>query len=188
MWQITAVAHIVLTIAYFAVAWIIGGGLTRQQQWRSNPLAVSTFAIFLTCAIGHGVHVEHALLGVTGREVDVAEASILTMSDASLVLWTPLTALAAIGYFAQRARLRALHGETPLVEDLVKRQQEARLLHDGVMASVHQARKLLRQGDEAAASAEIARAMNEAEAIITEFLRSGDGGIQPGDLRRGDRT
>lgn len=186
-WLVTATAHGVLVVAYLWIAFIIGRGQTIEKQWRSNPLASATFAIFLTCAIGHGVHMEHALLRTIGIDAAIGDAARLAMSDQLLVVWTPITALAAIYYLTKRRRLRVLQGGAPLVEDLVKRQAEARILHDQVIASVEAAKEALDRGDDAAARAAIEDGMAGSDQIIGALLgKSGSvHHVRPGDLRRG---
>jgi len=190
MWLVTVAGHSILVVAYIWIALIIGRGQTREKQWRSNPLASATFAIFLTCAIGHGVHVEHALLLNVGIESESGVAARTAMSDWLLIAWTPVTAFAAIYYLSKRHRLRILQGGAPLVEDLVKRQNEARILHEGVIMHVQDAHAALERGDEDAARRAIEAGMDGSQKIIAALLGKGSSvhHLRPGDLRRGKAT
>ncbi len=187
IWAITVVAHGILVVAYAWIAFMIGRAQTKEKQWRTNPLASATFMIFAACAIGHGVHAEHAALRTFGIEAEIGDAARIAMADPWLVVWTPLTALAALFYVSLRTRFRILQGGAPMVEDLVKRQQEAELLHDGVMVAVRRARDSLDAGDTDGALAAIEDGMNGSDGIIAALL--GESGsvhkVRPGDLRRG---
>lgn len=183
MWEITALAHAVLLLAYLVIAYIIGRGQTIERQWVSNPLASATFMIFLTCAISHGIHLEHTLFDF---EPATTEAARTALSDPLLVIWTPITAATAIFYLLQRKRLPILQGGAPMVVDLEKRRAEAAILHDEVMASVGAAQGHLDAGRREDAEKEIEAAMHGAEEIITALLgeRKSVHKVRPGDLRR----
>ena len=43
-WKVTAVTNLVITLAYFAIAYAIASSLLRTRQWRENPLALATAA------------------------------------------------------------------------------------------------------------------------------------------------
>ncbi len=185
-WLVTAIAHGGLVITYASIAYIIGRGQTIERQWRNNPLATATFAIFLTCAIGHGIHMEHALLREVGIEAEVGDASRLALADTLLVIWTPITLLPAIWYLSMRKRLRILQGGAPLLEDIVQRQAEAQAIHDRVIVGAKAARQHLADGDAAAAKKAVDESLEEAGAIITSLLGPARSvhAVRPGDLRR----
>ena len=65
-WQVGLVCNAVIMIAYLGISLAIVVPLTRSHQLRSNPLGAATAAIFLTCAVHHGVHSVHILLPSLG--------------------------------------------------------------------------------------------------------------------------
>ena len=56
-WMVGAAMNGVILVAYVAICITIARGLLRSGQWRSNPLALATSAIFFTCGVHHGAHV-----------------------------------------------------------------------------------------------------------------------------------
>jgi hypothetical protein len=65
LWNLALLVNVVIAVAYLAISIVIARGIHAGGQWRSNPLAVATALIFLTCAIGHAAHAEHLLLPST---------------------------------------------------------------------------------------------------------------------------
>ena len=117
--QVGALANVVLTVAYIAIAHSILWPLARAGQLWKNVLGLMTGLIFFSCGVGHAIHAEHTLRLVLTGGWGAADI------DWHLGLWDSLTAVTAIAYW----RLRQLEGPPEdtgtLFEDLERRQREA---------------------------------------------------------------
>jgi PAS domain S-box-containing protein len=94
-WQLALAANAIISIAYLAISALILVPTARAHQLRSNPLAVATGLIFLSCSVGHGLH------GLQPLMTD--DPSAMThMNIWWLAAWHTLTAGVAVYYLSLR--------------------------------------------------------------------------------------
>ena len=123
--QVAAFANTVIFLTYFAISLTIARGLWKSRQWRNNKLGTATSAIFLTCAVGHGLHAVLYISSVDGHATTQAfhthdgELGGLGLASAS---WDVGTALVGIWYWSLRSRFPALVRGAAVFEDLRLRQ------------------------------------------------------------------
>ena len=173
-WMVGAFANAVVGGSYFAIAYLVllgPGGVLRDEQWRTNYLALATGAIFFSCAVGHGLHLSHLLEpGVFG----VAENAARESWDWHLAVWDLVTATIAIIYFNMRSRFGVLVQGSALFEDLTERRRQALEIHDNVVQGIASA-KLAIEMDHTERGLEILDGtLAEARAIISGLLVDSD--------------
>lgn len=173
-WTIGATANTLVTVAYLAIFWTIASGVAASRQWRSNPLSVATALIFLSCGIGHGLHLAHLVLDEHGARHTY---------DLHLGIWDLGTGVGAVWYWSLRGRFPALVRGAALFEDLRTRQRQALEIHDNVVQGLATAKLALDLGDTARADAAIDVTLTRAKAIISDLL--GDPADPSVPLRRG---
>ncbi len=181
-WMITAAAHAVLVIAYACIAWIVAKGLLQARQWRGNELAVASFGIFASCALGHGVHLLHALEHAAGLDSAVTSAAIVQFSDPVLLVWSAATALVASSYLFLRRHLRLVVHGGAVCEDLAAREDEARRLREPIKDAIALAQKRLMRGDSEGAQQALQVALWQGRESITILIEPPE--PKPGSLRR----
>jgi diguanylate cyclase (GGDEF)-like protein len=114
-WTLVVILNGTITWCYLLIAYIILRGLVTTHQVRTNPLALATAAIFLSCAVHHGEHAAHLLLaseysdlrGALGAPHDVAVDAV--------------GAAIALIYLSLRRRYGALLRTPAMFEDQVRR-------------------------------------------------------------------
>lgn len=184
-WWFTVGAHAVLTIGYAWIASILFWGNTSARQWRANPIATATFTIFLSCGIGHGLHVFHAFESQLGLASSSTTASQIAMGDPLLLVWSGATALVAVWYLTMRGRLGIVTFGAPLCEDMEAREQRAQKMRIPIQDAIIRAETRLALGDREGAMAALDEAMAISRDVVTELI--GDDPrmrIKAGDLRR----
>lgn len=195
LWMFTAAANAVLVLVYGAIAFIMLKAIVQGRQLLSNPILTSTFAIFLTCTIGHGLHLEHALapaVGVWLGYADPADAAAIgaavraTFSDPRLLAWDIATAFVAIWYWTVRTRFQLIFKGAALCEDMAQRQQQAQQIHDDVVQGLVKAKLALELGQREQGLQAVEETLASSKRIITDVLgeKGGGLGLAPGDLRR----
>ncbi|MDX1621269.1 MAG: hypothetical protein R3320_09780 [Nitriliruptorales bacterium] len=179
-WHVALFVNLTIAVGYFAIGGTILRGVFRSGQLRSNPLAVATGLIFVSCAAGHGAHAEHLLLPGIAEEARQVYDWHLTAIDS-------VTAVVAVRYWMLRGRLPALIRGSQLFEDQAVRRQQALDLQDTVVQRIATAKLALEVGDETRGRAELERALESSRAIIDELLldETGNASAVPGSLRRG---
>ncbi len=182
LWIATAAAHGLIALAYVAIATIVGRGLTRTQQWSTNPLGTATFAIFATCALGHAIHVWHAF-ATPWEPAETVAAARIALGDWPLITWSIITAVVAAIYLVGRRRLAVLHGGKWMAVDVARRQAEAHEVQADVLARVKVARDKLRQGDTSDAINELEDALASSKRIVADLLPRRHE-MRPGSVRR----
>lgn len=179
LWHLALFANVAVTIAYAAIATRIFGAVHASGQWRTNPLAVATGAIFLTCAAGHAGHVEHMLLPSTA---DAARA----VWDWHFIAIDLATAAVGLRYWMLRSRFGALIRGVSLFEDVAARRREAFDIQDGVVQQLATAKMAFELGDQAAGMAALEAGLTASRGLVHD--RSSPAGIptttRPGELRR----
>ena len=173
-WMLTAAANGILVVLYGAIAVTMIREAARGRQWTSNPLLTATIAIFSACAIGHGLHMAHALLAPLAaghaHQAALGFATRTAFSDWRLLVWDGLTALVAIWYWGLRARFAVLFHGAGLCEDMAKRQQQAMDLHDNVVQGLVQAKLALDLGRREEGRKAVADTLEAAQGIVSRVL------------------
>lgn len=182
-WVISVAGNATVAIAYAFIAFFIGQGLSRTNQWRRNRLAVATCLIFTSCSLGHAVHAEHILFasaaahGVDSRDLMATwPGALLEMATASV----------AIYYVTLRNRYGILLAGNRMFDDLDDRQRTALEVHDDVIQGLVTAKLALDLGDVGEASRVIEHALEDTRRVVDRLMVpvTASGGIRPGDLRR----
>jgi two-component system cell cycle sensor histidine kinase/response regulator CckA len=103
--QLFLLGNLGTMITYSAITVVIAVPVARAGQLRSNRLAVATALIFLTAAVGHGLHAYLALANPGHSEHAVPISWVW-----ALAWWNVVTGVAGVYYWAVRRRSRALVG------------------------------------------------------------------------------
>lgn len=186
-WMMGAAAGIVLFAAYFAISYTILHGIVKTRQGiRTNPLAVATGAIFMSCGVAHGLHASHMLLPFVGLDLHVGLATREAFGEWHIWAWEAVTAGIAVWYWTLRHRFPALLRGTALFEDIRQRQKEALQIHDNVVQGLAQAKLNFEVGFHEEGMREIEKTLAASRAIITNLLgeAESENALKPGDLRR----
>jgi len=185
-WMIPAVANAFIVVIYGIIAYIMIRGIAGGHQWRSNPIAVATAGVFVSCAVGHGLHLLHVIPPLSILEPAEAAAARAMFSDPRLLVWDGITGVVAIAYFTLRKRLAIVYQGASLNEDVQERQRQASLIQTRIVAGLDDAQAFLDAGDRDAALKRIDHALDEGKDVITMLLgRPGTRtALSPGDLRR----
>lgn len=185
-WMLAAGANAFMVLIYAWIATIMIRGIQDGHQWRSNPIAVATAGVFVSCTIGHGLHLAHVLPPLSLLQPAEAAAARAMFADWRLIAWDGFTAATAIGYWFLRGRLVAVYAGASLGEDFQERERQAALIHERVVTGLDRAQAQFDAGDRAAGMETLARTLEEGKGVITTLL--GKPGVRPpvrpGDLRR----
>lgn len=186
-WMVAAGANVVMVVLYAAIAVLILYGIYRGHQWRTNPIALATAAVFVSCTIGHGHHLLHVVpSALTGETAEAVAAGRAMFSDWRLILWDGFTASVAIWYWAMRSRLAIIYSGASLCEDMVERQRHAAVLHENVVAGLSRAWTAIDEGRREEGTKEVAATLEASKNIITTLIggSSKRSRLAAGDLRR----
>jgi diguanylate cyclase (GGDEF)-like protein/PAS domain S-box-containing protein len=128
LWSLALATTLVIGLAYAAVAGMIAAGLTRTRQWNRNALAVATFAIFASCAVGHLLH--------SWDVIGLGDTTGLGVGHHGRVSWTlvladGVTACVAVWYLTLRKRYSQLLGGGRMFDDLDERHRSAEIERAG---------------------------------------------------------
>ena len=184
LWQIITAANVAISIAYFAISWIIFSGLRQTEQLGSNKLATATSLIFLTCAVHHGSHAVHMLLPSFG----VADAKGLALRDAwywQTGAWDVFSAIVAFYYLSLRGSYASVLRGAQMFEDFKVRERQALEINDNIVQGLAVARMALESGDDKESREAIEDTLRRSQALISDLLGEDDTEkLGPGDLRR----
>lgn len=189
-WMVTVAANAIMVVIYGLVATSMITALIDGRQWRTNPLLTATAAVFVTCTLGHGSHMAHALIpsaavwGVGGS--GATDAIRAEFGDPRLLWWDSITAVVAIYFYTLRNRFAIVQKGAALCEDMAKREAQALEMHDNIVQGLAQAKMALDLGQRDEGYAAIDETLQAARRIMTEVL--GQEGTElalgPGDIRR----
>ena len=126
-WELVVILNMVIAVCYVLISSVILSGLLHTQQLRSNPLALATAMIFVSCAIHHWAHALHLLIPEGGGSRAGLEATRQTYSGIHNVLIEALGAVVAITYLGLRRSYRTLLDTPAMFEDAVRAAAEAKL-------------------------------------------------------------
>lgn len=118
-WTSTVVLNLIITGCYLVISGVIFRGLVLTGQLRTNPLALATSLIFLSCAAHHGHHALHVWEG--GGAV---KAAFGTWHSVAIDVFG---ASVAVAYLSMRRRYGALLNTPSMFEDQVAAETERRL-------------------------------------------------------------
>lgn len=156
------VAGALISIAYSLIAATIVVPLVRTRQWK-NHLAWMTAAIFFSCALGHAIHVHHALFH--GVEMDWHLAS-----------WDVVTAVVAAVYLVNRRRLSALTDAPAMFEDMQAHRRQAITINDAVAQALIAAKLAYENDERAMGDALLEQGLHAARGVVDELV----GAVGPG--------
>jgi diguanylate cyclase (GGDEF)-like protein len=127
-WAVAGGLNALIAVCYVLISSLILLGLTRTQQLSTNPLAVATAAIFLTCAMHHGHHAVHLLTDLGGA-VDPGELAALraVFGEWHTAAIDAVGAVVALTYLGLRRSYKALLNTPAMFDDAVRVAAEARL-------------------------------------------------------------
>lgn len=182
-WLIGFGANAIIALAYFAISATILFGVARSKQWRTNPLALATGMIFLTCGAGHFVHAFHAFDPFAPASVS---AQRFLLGDWHVWVVDGVTALVAVWYFTLRGRFPALVRGAALFEDMRVRQRQALEIHDNIVQGIVKAKLSLELGEANASRRELDETLVASRKIMSDLLGEAGKtrGIRPGELVR----
>ena len=187
LWQTVTVANVAISIAYFAISWIIFSGLRATDQLWTNRLATATSLIFFTCAVHHGSHAIHMLLPAIG--LDEEHGRIMREAwDWHTVGWDLLTASVGIYYLSLRGSYASVLRGAQMFEDLKVRERQALEINDNIVQGLTVAKYALTMGADDQSKQAIEDTLRRARSIITDLLGDPGSGMElgPGDLRRSE--
>jgi signal transduction histidine kinase len=179
-WVPAATANVVVALAYVSIGVHILRGVHAGGSWRTNPLAVATGLIFLSCAAGHAGHVSH-LLDPGSREASLA------VYDSHLIVIDAVTAGIAIRYWLLRNRFPALVRGAAVFEDLSARRREALDLHDQVVQQLATAKLAFELGEHERGMTALEDGLAASRGIVSDLVgdeQASTATMRPGGLRR----
>ncbi|MEA2347525.1 MAG: hypothetical protein QOG62_1312 [Thermoleophilaceae bacterium] len=183
-WQVVTAANIVLGVTYLIIAWIVGSGLAKSGQLRSNKLGLATMLIFLTCGIHHFSHGAHMLLPSFG----IHDPQALAMRQAwhwENAVWDVIGAGVGLYYLSLRNAYASVLRGAALFEDLKARERQAAEINDTIVQGLAIAKYSLDTGRDEQTRAAIEESLRRAKVLISDLLEGqAEGSIEPGDLRR----
>ena len=173
LWVFTAAFNAILVVIYGLVAISMISAIIDGRQLRTNPLLTATAAIFVTCTLGHGAHLMHALVAQPifwGDEAAAADRVRAEFSDIRLLAWDGFTAAVAIVFYVLRNRFAVITRGAAFCEDLAKRESQALEMHDNIVQGLAQAKMALDMGHREEGYEAIESTLVAARRIMTEVL------------------
>lgn len=170
-WVIGMISNGIIAVAYLLICLAIVVPLARSGQLRTNPLGAATAAIFLSCAVHHGIHAIHMLL----PSLDIDTERGLAMRAAwhwPLSIWDVVGAVVALYYWSLRRNYSSLMEGAQLFQDLRQREQQALELNDTVLQGLVVAKMALDLDDTKRAHESLSVSIDSASRIITDLLGS----------------
>lgn len=171
-WQLGMGANAAIAAAYFLIFGAIILPLVRGRQLRKNPLGTATAAIFLTCAVHHGIHAVHMVMPVFGLDLQRGNA----MRDAwtwQLAVWDLVGAVVATYYWTLRRTYGSLMQGAQLFEDMKRREEQALEINDTILQGIVVARMALDLGDRDRAMTALDSSISSASDLVTDLLGPG---------------
>ena len=177
MWQFDMAANLVVALAYVAIAGAILLPLVREGQLRSNRLGAATAAIFLTCAVHHGIHASHMILPTFGVEVKEGLALRTAFAGWHTVIADIVSAWVGLYYWTMRRSYGSLMRGAKLFEDLKERQRQALEINDNIVQGLFVAQTALALDEREMSQEAMRSTLESARQIISDLL--GDAGGEP---------
>lgn len=189
-WMVTVGANAVMVLIYALVAIGMIRAIIDGRQLRSNPLLVATAAVFVTCTLGHGSHMAHALLAndfIWGNgPLAPLDAVRAEFGDPRLLWWDSITAVVAVYFYTLRSRFAIVYRGAALCEDMAKREAQALQMHDDIVQGLARAKMALDLGQREEGYRAIDETLSASRRIMTEVLgtEGTELALGPGDIRR----
>src|SRR3954447_1787387 len=184
LWQVITVANFAISVAYFAIAWIIFSGLRATGQLGSNKLATATALIFFTCAVHHGSHAVHMLIPIFG----IDDPKALALRHAwhwETAAWDIFGATVAFYYLSLRGSYASVLRGAQMFEDFKVRERQALEINDNIVQGLAVAKMALESNDTRESRAAIEDTLRRSQTLISQLLEGRDD-LHPGDLRRAE--
>jgi hypothetical protein len=189
-WMVTVGANAIMVLVYGLIAIEMLRAIIDGRQLRSNPLLTATAAVFVTCTLGHGAHLAHALVPTPmfwGSGILEPSAAVRAeFGDPRLLWWDVATAAVAIYFYTLRSRFAVVYRGAALCEDMAKREAQALEMHDDIVQGLAQAKLALEMGDRDEGYRAIEATLAASRRIMTDLLGNEDSelALGPGDIRR----
>lgn len=193
-WVVTAGANAIMVVIYALVAIEMIRAIIDGRQLRSNPLLTATAAVFVTCTLGHGAHLAHALVATSAfwgsGSLGPMDAVRAEFGDPRLLWWDSITALVAIYFYTLRSRFAVVYRGAAFCEDMAQREAQALEMHDNIVQGLAQAKMALDLGDRDEGYRAIDATLVAARRIMTEILgtEGSEIALGPGDIRLAPAT
>ncbi len=172
--MVTAGANAIIVVVYALVSISMINAIIDGRQLLTNPLLTATAAIFVTCTLGHGAHLAHAVFATSGVwGVDGAAAAARVQAefgDVRLLVWDSITAVVAIFFLALRSRFGVVYRGAAFCEDMEKREKQALEMHDNIVQGLAQAKMALDLGEREEGYRAIEATLVASRRIMTEML------------------
>ncbi len=168
-WQLAMVANAVISLAYFLIFGAIMLPLIRGGQVRENPLGTATAAIFLTCAVHHGVHSVHMAMPMFGLDLERGMAMRQAWTW-QLAVWDLVGAVVATYYWSLRRTYGDLMRGAQLFEDMLRREEQALEINDTILQGIVVARMALDLDDRDRATSALDSSIASASDLVTDLL------------------
>ena len=181
-WTVGLVATGVVAVAYLGIAVTIVVPLVRSRQVTKNKLGAATAAVFVTCAVHHGIHAVHLLAPRLGADV-TAGSDLRQLWGWDLALWDVVGAVVAVSYFALRRTYGSLMQGAQLFDDLRRRQRQALEINDNVLQGLVVAKMALEMDRTDTAVAALDTSIAAASRMVSELLATEDRPVAAGLLR-----
>ncbi len=181
-WIVGLVATAVAAVAYLGIAVTVAVPLVRSRQVTKNKLGVATAAVFLTCAVHHGIHAFHLVAPSLGADVEAGTA-LRQVWGWDVVLWDVVGACVAVAYFALRRTYGSLMQGAQLFDDLRRRERQALEINDNVLQGLVVAKMALEMDRTDTAVAALDTSIAAASRMVSELLATEDRPVAAGLLR-----
>ncbi len=116
-WVVVITLNAVIALCYVLIAALIAQGLVRTGQVRSNPLALATATIFVTCAMHHAHHALHLVWGSSPAELATVRAMFGEWHSVAI---DALGAVVAMTYLGLRRTYKTLLNTPAMFDDAVR--------------------------------------------------------------------
>jgi hypothetical protein len=180
-----------MVVIYGLIAISMLRAIIDGNQLRSNPLLTATAAVFVTCTLGHGAHLAHALVATSAfwgvGSLEPLDAVRAEFGDPRLLWWDVATALVAIYFYTLRSRFAIVYRGAALCDDMAKREAQAMEMHDNIVQGLAHAKMALDLGDREEGRRAIESTLAASRRIMTDLLGTEGSELElgPGDIRRG---
>lgn len=171
-WAVGFIWNTVTAVTFLGIAVMLAISISRSRQWRANPLAAATFAIFLTCGGGHAVHAVQLIMPALGLPYGAALAARYEYEEWHL-MWDGVTAASGVWYWAMRRQFPMLVSGAAVFEDLRARQLRALELNDDVVQGVVRAKLAIELDEREEGARVVDGTLASAKRIVSELMPGG---------------
>ena len=180
-WTVGLAANTVIAIAYISIVGFIVVPLLRSGQLTKNKLGAATAAIFLTCAVHHGVHALQLAIPAVGT--GATQTALRGAWDWEIAIPDLLGAAVAAYYFGLRRTYGSLMQGAQLFDDLRRRERQALEINDNVLQGLVVAKMALELEQRDTAVAALDTSIAAASRMISSLLDTEERPVAAGLLR-----